>query len=335
MVKPYIYDKVKPFFRLFGKDDHLGWHENTDPSTHNYQHDNRLQTYRFLARHFGLGKWDQENPVDHEIQDYEELVVGLPEDNLTILGLARELARRASSARLAAEVHRNRRGEDRRSRLRSKLRQQPVEVEHPRAFHNTKNRGVETVSYRIHFDDGLAAAAFWGKAINPGGDAPASLVLLDSGKAAAAAQASSRINRGEQVLVVDLVLTGEAEPRRPKGGSAAQRYTQLLATIGERPLGVRTSHLLALARWLKRNHKAPEVRIEAQGPRSQVVALIAAALDPQAFTEIRVQKGIESLAYLLDKPVPYGDAPELFCLGLYPEFDLGQLVSLAEPTRVR
>ena len=37
LVRPYIYDEVKPFFALFDKGDHLGWHENTDPSTHNYQ----------------------------------------------------------------------------------------------------------------------------------------------------------------------------------------------------------------------------------------------------------------------------------------------------------
>ena len=94
LVRPYIYDDVKPFFALFGKGDHLGWHENTDPSTHNYQLDNRLQAYRHLSRHFGLGPWDREDPVDREIQSYEDLVVGIPEDNLTIVGVARQLANR-------------------------------------------------------------------------------------------------------------------------------------------------------------------------------------------------------------------------------------------------
>ena len=93
LVRPYIYDEVKPFFALFGKGDHLGWHENTDPSTHNYQLDNRLQAYRHLSRHFGLGPWDREDPVDREIQSFEELVVGIPEDNLTIVGVARRLGR--------------------------------------------------------------------------------------------------------------------------------------------------------------------------------------------------------------------------------------------------
>src|SRR5678809_906924 len=92
LVKPYIYDDVKPFFRLFGKEDAFQWHENTDPSTHNYQLDNRLQAYRFFSSHFGMPVVGQEIPVDGEIKSYDDLVVGLPKDNLTIVGLARKLA---------------------------------------------------------------------------------------------------------------------------------------------------------------------------------------------------------------------------------------------------
>src|SRR5579872_7353174 len=78
LVKPYIYEDVKPFFRLFGKEDAFQWHENTDPSTHNYQLDNRLQAYRFFSKHFGLPFIEQEIPVDGEVKSYDELVVGLP-----------------------------------------------------------------------------------------------------------------------------------------------------------------------------------------------------------------------------------------------------------------
>ncbi len=177
------------------------------------------------------------------------------------------------------------------------------------------------------------ASALWGKGIATGDGAPASILLLDEGKANAAQRASDRINRGEQVLVVDLILTGEAQPRR-RNASDSHRYAQLLATVGDRPLGIRTSHLLALAKWLKDHHAATEVRVEAHGFRSQVVALLGAALDPTAFSEVWVEKGIKSLSHLLAKPVPYSEAPELFCLGLYPEFDLEYLIPLAEPVRV-
>ena len=206
-------------------------------------------------------------------------------------------------------------------------------VKHGWALHNTKNRGVESYSYRIHFSDGLVASALWGKGIATGDGAPASILLLDEGKAKAGQRASDRINRGEQVLVADLILTGEAQPRR-RNASDSHRYAQLLATVGDRPLGIRASHLLALAGWLKDDHAATEVRVEAQGFRSQVVALLSAALDPAAFSEVRVEKGMKSLRHLLAKPVRYSEAPELFCLGLFPEFDLKRLISLAKPVPV-
>ena len=65
-----------------------------------------------------------------------------------------------------------------------------------------------------------------------------------------------------------------------------------------------------------------------------MVALLGAALDPTAFSEVRVDRGIKSLGHLLAKPVRYEEAPELFCLGLFPEFDLERLIPLAEPARV-
>jgi len=37
----------------------------------------------------------------------------------------------------------------------------------------------------------------------------------------------------------------------------------------------------------------------------------------------------------LSKPVSYEDAPDLFCLDFFKEFDLDRLAGLAEPTRVR
>jgi hypothetical protein len=43
---------------------------------------------------------------------------------------------------------------------------------------------------------------------------------------------------------------------------------------------------------------------------------------------------MHSLGYLLEKPVPYAAAPDLFCLDLYKEFDIDQLEVLADPAHV-
>ena len=66
-----------------------------------------------------------------------------------------------------------------------------------------------------------------------------------------------------------------------------------------------------------------------------VVALIAAALEPSLFSDVVIRRGIPSLRYLLDKPVKYQEAPDLFCLDLYKFTDLDRLAALAAPSVVK
>lgn len=314
LVKPDIFDRVRPFFRLYAKEDNLAWHENTDPSDHNYQRDNRIQAYRFLARHFGLPAPETETPVDAEIKSYEELAVGLPKDNLTILGLARKLA--AGIGRGAAG----------RKELTATLRYQPVKVARVWALANSKRKELETRSYRFEFTNGLSATGVWLKAIAAPEDAPVSLVLHDQGKRNGQTVVSDRVNRGEQVLAADLVFTGDAAPQKP----GPHAYAQMLATLGERALGIEAAQLAALAAWA-----GPRpARVETSGIRSQTAALAAAALDPAPFSEIVIRGGMRSLGRLLTAPVEYQAAPDLFCLDLYRQFDVARLVELAAPVKV-
>ena len=108
----------------------------------------------------------------------------------------------------------------------------------------------------------------------------------------------------------------------------------MINTTGGRPLGIETSHLIELAKWLKRSG-APKVRLETTGRRTQVVGLIAAALEPALFSEVVVKKGMPSLRYLVDKPVPFQDAADLFCLDLYKVTDFDRLTALAAPTNIK
>ena len=323
LVKPYVYDDVKPFFRLFGKEDGFRWHENTNPSTHNYQLDNRLQAYRFFSQHFGMPVIEQEIPVDAEVKSYDDLVVGLPKDNLTILGLARKLA---GGITHPAVVY----SSDARAKLKSLVRYKPVNLEHAWALTNTKNKGVETRSYQFLFANGLSAAGVWAKAIDSPNDAPATLVLNDKGKKAAASVVSGRLNRGEQVLAVDLVFTGDSAPNQDE----FEEFPLMLATTGERALGIEAAQLIGLAQWMKKNFGSQKIQIESAGIRNQVAALTAADMEPTLFSEIAIREGMPSLRYLLDTPVKFESAPDLFCLDLYKEFDIDRLAMLAEPAKV-
>ncbi|MGO9256478.1 MAG: alpha/beta hydrolase family protein [Bryobacteraceae bacterium] len=335
LVKPYTYDQVKPFFGLFGKEDVFAWHENTDPSTHNYQLDNRLQAYRFLSQYFGLPPIEQEIPVDGEVRTPGELAVGLPKDNLTILGLARKFA---------AGIHRDPAppNPDARSRwmatagnrLKALVRYQPAAVEHAWALANTKNRGVETLSWQFLFDNQLSATAVWVHSIAAGiggrPGPPVTIVLHDDGKKAAASLISDRVNRGEQAVALDLVFHGDAAP----AAREMESYPLMISTMGQRALGIEAAQLIAVARWMRERSAGAKIRLESTGKRNQVAALIAAALEPDLFSELSIHDGMRSLQYLLDAPVRFQDAPDLFCLDLYKEFDLDTLALLAGNTRV-
>ena len=50
-------------------------------------------------------------------------------------------------------------------------------------------------------------------------------------------------------------------------------FALLLSSVGDRPLGIQASQIAAIARWLK-----TPVSIQAFGPRSSLIASVAAAL---------------------------------------------------------
>ncbi len=331
LVKPYVYDDIKPFFRLFGKEDALAWHENLDPSTHNYQVDNRQAAYRFLNMYFHLTGPDDEIAVDSEIKSYNELVVGLPKDNLTILGLARRFASSIQRPSIpSGDAEKASWIATERARFKQLVRYKPVTVKHAWAFTNTKHKGVETRSYRFELNDGLSATGVWLKAIGIPDNAPITVVLNDKGKQGAANQVCDRVNRGEQVLALDLLFFGDASSAKP----SPPYYTQLLGAIGGRPLSMEAAQLVAITRWLQGLSHAARIRVETAGIRSQAVALTACDLEPTLFTELITHGGMRSLGFVLDKPVTYDDAPDLFCLDLYKDLDVDGLVALAEPTIV-
>jgi hypothetical protein len=187
---------------------------------------------------------------------------------------------------------------------------------------------LETFSYRLEFDNGLSAAAVVLRAITATA-AVATVVLNDAGKKAAYAAVSDRVNRGEEVLALDLLFTGDAAPAKP----GPHHYAQMLATAGDRPLGLEAAQLVAAARWLRESVRPSSVRLDTSGVRSQVAALVAAAIEPHFFSEVTARDGLSSLRQLLDKPVPYQAAPDLFCLDFYKYFDVDLLSRLAGGSR--
>lgn len=331
LVKPEIYEAIKPFFQLFNKPGALAWHENLDPGTHNYQLDNRQQAYQFFTRYFNLPITGKEIPSDTEVMSYDDLKVGLSPNNLTMLGLARQFAAQikrlpvpTDTAGRARWAHRER------ERLKSVVRYTPVKIQNVWRVWNTKTSEVESLSYRFDLTNGLSSAGVWLKATTIPSTAPATIILADNGRESASDLISDSVNRGGQVLALDVILNGEMLPEE----AGSSDYDYLLDMIGVRPIGLEAAQLIAASQWLSKISGNKSIRLETIGIRSQVVAITAAAIDPNLFSQLRTYGGMRSLDYLLSAPVPYRKAPDLFCLDFYKDFDIKNLAALAKPVKI-
>jgi hypothetical protein len=326
MVKPGVYDAIRPFFALYGKQEDFGWHENRDPGTHNYQLDNRMAAYEFFSRQFKLPLIKEDPAIGTEVKSYEDLVVGLPADNLTIVGLARKFADHVKRDALPSDASAR---DAERGKLRQVVRYQPAKLDRVWTTGITKHGGIETKAHLLAMSDGLMTNGVWLRPIGAPDTAPATIILDDKGKVATSEPVAERLYRGEQVLAADLPFQGDAWKQ-----DSTWLFEQMIVTIGARPLGIEAAHLIELANWLKRQG-APRVRLETSGMRNQVVGLIAAALEPNLFSEVVVRHGMTSLRHLVDKPVKYEEAADLFCLDLYKFTDVDRLAALDAPTAVK
>lgn len=340
LVKPLLYDAVRPIYKLYGRENVFQWHENRDPGTHNYQLDNRLQAYRFFSKHFNLPLIEGEDLSGVALNSYDELVVGLPKSNLTILGLARQLAGSLKREPIPQEAGaRSAWVSGERKKLETLVRLKPLAIKRDWTVANTKNKGVETKSYLFEMNNSLSANAVWLRSLDSTDNATVSIVLHDKGKRAAGEPVSDRVNRGEQVLAVDLIFNGDAwwirSPATPERETGPWAYIQMLHGTGDRAVGLEVAQLLEIARWMQAQTGATKLRLESTGMRNQVVSVIAAALRPGLFSELVIRDGIRSLNYLLDTPVEYQTAPDLFCLDLFKEFDLDRLEALSLPTKIQ
>lgn len=326
LVEPYIYSRAKPFFQMFGAADALAWHENFDPGVHNYQLDNRIQAYRFFTKYFHLPVADDEIFSDGEIRTADKLAVGVPADNLTILGLARKLA--ANITRPPIPVG----GTDStawlragREKLKSVVRYAPVSMSRALRMTNAKGMAFKSLSYRFDFSNGLSATGIWFKQdASPDGE-PVTIVLNDKGYKVAGQDVFDRLSRGHEVFALDLLFNGATMPEVPDSSD----WELLVDSSGDRSLGLQVAQLLAFTEWVRSITASHKVQVVTDGIRNQTIALIAAAIEPDAFSSVANRNAMKSFAYLLDKPVPLRSAPELFCLDLYKDFDIDSITALA------
>ncbi len=231
LVKPYLYDNVKAFFRLFGAADALQWHENFDPGTHNYQLDNREQAYRFFTREFHLRISETELFSDDEIRTPQELAIAVPADNLTILGLARKLAAQIKRRPIhAADIPAGR------EKLKSVLRYEPISTTQVLRVTNGLGYGRDFayLAYQFGFSNGLSVTGILLQEKSAPAAQHSVIVLDDKGFESAGETVAQHVDRGEQVLAMNLLFDRAAAPGAPDPTD----WAMLADGAGARPLGL-------------------------------------------------------------------------------------------------
>ena len=343
VVKQGVFFDIQPFFRLSNHEQNLQWHENYDPGTHNYQRDNREALYRFLNSAFNLNSSSVEDEdTDREVRNAEDLVVGLPQDNVTILGLARTLARSSQTkAGNAGDTA------TKRDLLRSVTRYQPVKVDRAWVVSSLGAKGIESHSYRFDLSNGLTATGVLFRSLTTPDDAPTAILIADEGMKATKDDVANLVASGKRVLAFEPLFFGQNIPGT--GDLGVSSYSQMLNGLGERALGLEAAQVVAVAKWLRTglqhgsptpgstvpvSSTQPPTAVITSGARSQSVALTAAALEPQLFVALDTRHSIPSLGYVLDHPLKYSEVPELMCLDLFRNFDFDTLAALAVPTKV-
>jgi hypothetical protein len=74
------------------------------------------------------------------------------------------------------------------------------------------------------------------------------------------------------------------------------------------------------------------VTIKSVGPRSSLFALVAAALEPEAISNLEPTGAMTTLKEVIEQNGAVDKTPELFCFGLLEHFDIPQLKALAGKT---
>jgi hypothetical protein len=173
------------------------------------------------------------------------------------------------------------------------------------------------------------------------------VLIADAGMPSAMVDAANEVNSGRRVLVLDPLFFGENSPGTNVNLTQA---AQLLNSVGERAAGLEAAQITGMVRWLGQDldygsptpgssalnsqTATPPVRIITTGLRSETIAMIAVALEPELFSQFEARKSISSFAYAFDHPLGYNDAPEVMCLDLYRDFDFNTLSAIASPVKI-
>ena len=302
---------ARPIFELYGRPGNLRHHVNQDPG-HNYARDNREAFYRMLRDFFFSGSSEfsvMEIDSETELKTASELNVPLPEPNLDFHSMALAL------------VPEGPRPQQTRTALQAVTRTPSYDVQANQVGIVATGDSTAT-RWQLRMDNEWTVPAVEIESSVASGTV---LQVADGGRTSAADAVGAQRKTGRRVIALDPFNFGEFRME-----TKDWLWSLLIAALGERPLGVQAGQIAATARWARDRYGQP-VEVHAMGPRTSLSTLIAAALEADAISGVRLQDSFGRLAEIIERDLDARQAPELFCFGLLEAFEMEDIRTLVSP----
>jgi len=323
---------ARPIYGLYKQPERLRYHINHDLG-HNYGRDNREAFYRMLKEFFFAEKQDfssLEVISDSEVRSSEDLSVPLPSGNLTFHSVATKLSQYLPrQAHLPASgVQATAWQELGRADLFQLVRAKSFKV-HAVFTGNKQTGGLSVHYWKLKMDNAWTVPVV--ELTRDQTTKTTRLVVADEGRVSTVETVGRLLAQGNRVIAVDPFYFGESR-------LASKRdflYSLLLASLGDRPLGIQASQLMAVAQWFKQERGLGPVSIEALGERASLAALVSAGLDRTNISGLSLHSSLASLKEVIERNLTAKERPEFFCFGLLERFDIKQLIALVAPRPVQ
>jgi hypothetical protein len=346
---PPLLEAAGPVFKLFGHEERLRSHINDNPGTHNYELDNRQAFYRMLGDFIfpgDVGFNPAEVPSAGEVKTREQLLVELPGDNADFNSLAfalsRDLARTSGRSPLNSQLSTldlerapatpalRKWQQKQRARLRDVVKARDYMITFATPALREEKSGLQVTDWRLRVgDDRTLPATELLRSLSESPAKGTTIVIADNGKRSVTNEVERLLAAGQRVVAVDPFYFGEARPVEKD-----HLWVLMLATVGDRALGLQAAQVGAVARWLNALRPGEPITVCALGPRASTVALVAGGLEQQAIIGLELHDSLRSLTEVITQNRKFEQMPELFCFGLLKEFDILQMRALVAPRPV-